>query len=156
MPGVFYPNLMKSGPTWLLLSLESWLDNSIQDCEVGLAGYYIYRRDCNRHRGGVWLFIRSDITFNPRHDLQVDGLEAAWVELKLPKTKPIIVRVCYRPAKQIDFYKLLESVCGKSNICLENECIIMADFNRNLLLPRGNLKKSLSYLCKLSINNWAQ
>ena len=72
----------------------------------------------------------SDITFNPRKDLQVDGLESAWIEVTLLKTKPIIVGVCYRPPKQSDFYELLESVCCKSNICLENECIIMADFNR--------------------------
>ena len=74
---------------------ETWLDSSILDGEVGLSGYYIYRHDRNRHRGGVCLFIRSDITFNPRHDLQVDGLESAWVEVILPKTKPIIVGVCY-------------------------------------------------------------
>ena len=33
---------------------ETWLDTSIQDCEVGLTGYYIYRRDRDRH-GGVCL-----------------------------------------------------------------------------------------------------
>ncbi|XP_029921602.1 uncharacterized protein LOC115369174 [Myripristis murdjan] len=129
---------------------ETWLDSSILDGEAGLTGYYIFRRDRNRHGGGVCLFIRSDITFNPRHDLQVDGLEAAWVELILPKTKPIIVGVCYRPPKQTDFYELLESVCCKSNVCLEKECIIMGDFNTDLLLPRSSLKESLSYLCKVS------
>ena len=129
---------------------ETWLDSSIQDGEVGLSGYYIYRRDRNRHGGGVCLFIRSDITFNPHHNLQVDGLESAWVEVILPKTKPIIV-VCYRPPKQTDFYKLLESVCCKSNICLENECIIITgDFNTNIFLPLNSLKDSFSYLCKVS------
>ena len=67
------------------------------------------------------LFIRSDITFDLRHDLQVDGLETAWVELILPKTKLIIASVCYLLPKQTAFYKLLESVCCKSNIILENE-----------------------------------
>ena len=76
---------------------ETWLDSSIQDGEDGLSGHYIYRRDHNRH-GGVCLFIlRSDITFNPCHNLQANGLESAWVEVILPKTKPIIVGVCYRP-----------------------------------------------------------
>ena len=42
---------------------ETWLDNiqysifTIQDGEVGLTGYYIHRRDCNRHGGGVCLLI---------------------------------------------------------------------------------------------------
>lgn len=123
---------------------ETWLDNSIQDGDVGLSGYYIYQRNRNRHGGGVCLFIRSDITFNPRHDLQVDGLESAWVEVILPRTKPIIVGICYCPPKQTDFYKLLESVCCKSNICLEKEYIIMGDFNTNLFLPRSSLKESFS------------
>lgn len=94
---------------------ETWLDNSVQDGEVGLSGYFTYRRDCNRHGGGVCLFICSDITFNPCHDLQVDGPESACVEVILPRTKPIIVRVCYHPPKQTDFYELLESVCCKTN-----------------------------------------
>lgn len=72
------------------------------------------------------------------------------MELILPKTKPIIVGVCYRPPKQTDFYELLESICFKCNISLEKKCIIMGDFNTNLLLPQSSLIESLSYLCKVS------
>ena len=73
--------------------LETWPDNiqysifTILDGEVGLTGYYD-RRDRNRHGGGVCLFKKSDITFNPRHDPQVDGLESAWIEVILLKPSP--------------------------------------------------------------------
>ena len=50
-----------------------------------------------------------DMSYNPRTNLQ-EGLEAAWVELPLPKSKPIIIGVCYEPSMQTEFYELLETV----------------------------------------------
>ncbi|XP_051950049.1 uncharacterized protein LOC127620831 [Xyrauchen texanus] len=132
---------------------ETWLDGSIQDVEVELTGYSIYRHDRSRNGGGVCLFIRNDLTYNPRTDLHEKGLESAWIELLLPKTKPIIICVCYRPPKQTDFYELFEMFFCRSNVCMENECIIrpMGDFNTNVLQPRTNsLKESLSTICKVS------
>ena len=129
---------------------ETWLDSSIEDKEVELPGFYCYRRDRNRNGGGVCLFIRSDLSFIPCPEIQIETLEAAWVEIRLPKTKPIVVGVCYRPPKQNDFYELLESVCIDSNVLMERECIVLGDFNTNLLMSTKNglLVKFLHY-CKV-------
>lgn len=72
------------------------------------------------------------------------------LELPLPKSKPIIKGVCYRPSKQTEFYELLETVCRKSNVCVENECTIMGDLNTKLLLPQSGLKNSFLNLCRVS------
>ena len=89
---------------------ESWLDDSVEDSVVEVCGYTILRHDRNRHGGGVCLYIRSDISFSPRRptDLQTDNLETVWAEVLLPKTRPILTGICYRPPRQSDFFDLLE------------------------------------------------
>lgn len=45
---------------------ETWLDDSLENSEVSLPNYGIHRRDRNRNGGGVCLYIRHDLSFNPR------------------------------------------------------------------------------------------
>ena len=98
----------------------------------------------------VCLFNRTELSFIPCPELQIETLEAAWVEIQLPKTKPIVAGVCYRPPKQNDFYELLESVCIDSNVLKERECIVLGDFNTNLLLTTKNgLLKTFLHFCKM-------
>ena len=99
---------------------ETWLDDSIEDAEVELLGYVIYRRDRNRNGGGVCYFVRNDLAFNPRPDLNVNYLEAAWIEILLPKMLPILTDVCYRPPNQNNFYELLKQSCKEINDFAKN------------------------------------
>jgi len=41
--------------------VESWLNAEILDAEISLCGYQCYRRDRNRHGGGVVVYIRDCI-----------------------------------------------------------------------------------------------
>ena len=50
------------------------------------------------------LFVRDDIAFNVREDLSHQ-------DVLLPRTKPILICICYRPPKQTNFYSLLEEQC---------------------------------------------
>ena len=59
----------------------------------------------------------------------------------LPKTKPVLVCVCYRPPHQNDFYKLFE--LSISNISLNSKIIILGDMNTNI--DKKNKKCSLIY-----------
>ena len=79
---------------------EFWLDASVTDSEIDIADYTIIRRDRNRKGGGVCIYIRSDFIFKLRDDI-CTTLETVWAELYLPKTKPILIGVCYRPPKHI-------------------------------------------------------
>ena len=42
---------------------ESWLDNSIHDCEVSMPGYVVVRQDRgqNTRAGGIMLYIQNGI-----------------------------------------------------------------------------------------------
>ena len=86
---------------------ETWLDDSVMDSEIELSGYVVQRKDHKRSGGGVCMYVRSDLVFNPRPELSTAQLETLWIEILLPKTKPVLVCVCYRPPHQNDFYKLL-------------------------------------------------
>ena len=109
---------------------ETWFDSSVTDTEVEIPGYLIQRRDRSRSGGSVCMYIRSDLAFNPRHDLTVEELENIWVEILLPKTKPILVCVCYRPPRQTDFYTILEN--SLMDVHLQYKMIILGDFNINV------------------------
>ena len=92
---------------------ETWLDESVTDAEAEIHGYLILHRE----GGGVRVYIRSDIAFNARNDIGTD-LETIishhmdWrIYVYMHKTKPILVGVCCRPPKQLDFFSLLENTC---------------------------------------------
>ncbi len=96
------------------------------------------------------LFIRSDLAFNPRPDLTQDGLESVWVNILLPKTKPILVGVCYRPPTHNNFYEHLEDSIVNSDRFMDQECVIMGDFNTNVhqTVDKG-LMKHFRNFCRM-------
>ena len=97
--------VLKARPTVLGLT-ETWCDDSITVEEISIPEYICVRKDRNREGGGVCMYIRADVAFNIRSDLDQSDKEAIWVDLLLPKTKTI--GVCYRPPKQMDFFQKLE------------------------------------------------
>lgn len=79
--------------------------------------------------GGVCVYVRSDIGFNQRMDLNNDQIEAVWLNILLPKSKPILVGACYRSPDQTMFYEILEEVCSKGTDFVNSEVIMIGDFN---------------------------
>ena len=108
------------------------------DSEIEVENYVCIRKDRNRHGGGVAMYIRNDIAHDVRSDLSHNELEALWVNILLPKTKPILVGVCYRPPNQNNFYSYLEDMCSNANGFLNNEVIITGDFNTNVSSVKSN------------------
>ena len=114
----------------VFVASETWLDSSVNDGEAAVPGFQIIRRDRNRNGGGVAVYIRNDIAFNVRPDLEVDDLEATWVEILLPKTKGILVCGCYRPPSDSSFISKLEQSLSK--IGPGGEFFVMGDMNMDL------------------------
>ena len=42
--------------------VESWLDQDVDDSEINISGYQIFRADRSRHGGGVLVYIKSHLT----------------------------------------------------------------------------------------------
>ena len=81
---------------------ETWLDSSVMDTGIKIDNYILSRRDRNRNGGGVCAYVRADIAFKPWVDWTCDDLESVWIELLLPKTKPILTGVVYFPLNQMN------------------------------------------------------
>ena len=121
--------LLTRSRTAVFAATETWLNSSIGDGEIAVPGFNVVRRDRDQTGGGVALFIRNDISFNPRPDLSVH-LEALWVEILLPETKGILVGVVYRPPNDGEFLSKLEQSLAK--IDPGKEVFIFGDMNIDL------------------------
>ena len=117
---------------------ETWLDNTYTDSCVSIDGYNLVRRDRDGHAGGVCAYIRDDLAFNVRQDLNNCDLEDLWFEILLPKSKPLYIGICYRTNNNIKFLDCLENTLSK----LRSDCdfLILGDINICL-------KKNKSRIC---------
>ncbi len=120
-------------PIDILCLNETRLDNSISNSEVENRGYELVRRDRNRDGGGVAIYLRNNIPFLERSDLISDNVEALCLEIRKPKSKPVLVSTWYRPPdSNIELLECFEKFLQK--IDDENkEMIITGDFNCDLL-----------------------
>jgi exonuclease III len=70
---------------------ETRLDSSIYNSEVEIAGYDLIRKDRNRNGGGVAIYVRNVIPYINRTELSPDTVEAICLEIRKPKSKPLLV-----------------------------------------------------------------
>ena len=119
---------------------ETWLDSSISDAEIMLDGYSVLRNDRNRQGGGVCLYIRTDIAYNPRTDIVHPDIRSVWCDLLLPKSKPILIGAVYNPHRESNFRVKLEDFLNDFDI--SQETYILGDTNICTGTDSCNHKKS--------------
>ena len=111
---------------------ESKLDESVTDGEINIDGYELIRSDWNRHGGGVACYIRNDISFNPRGNFS-SKVENIFLDMLLPKTKPILIGILYRPPDQSKFLDKLSMAISETDNFDAQEVYILGDLNINLI-----------------------
>ena len=90
---------------------ETRLDDTINDGLIHLNGYDVLRKDRNRMDGGVAIYFRDNINTKNRNELVPDSLEALCVEVRKPKSKPILIVSCYHPPNSNhEVLKLIENL----------------------------------------------
>ena len=62
---------------------ETWLDGNISDKQVELPEHQVFRKDRDRKRGGVALYINNSIPAKHLTDFDILGIEVVAVETKL-------------------------------------------------------------------------
>ena len=117
---------------------ESKIDESVLDGEIGIDGYIPLRSDRNRQGGGVVCYIRRDISFN-RIDLPFKNTEHIFLDLLLPKTKPILIGILYRPPKQAGFLNNISETLTYIPKFNDRETYILGDININLLCDKQKI-----------------
>ena len=111
---------------------ESKLDGLVLDGEINIDGYELVRSDRNRHGGGVACYIHSDISFNVRCDFSSE-IENIFLDILLPKTKPILIGILSRPSDQPKFLDNLSTSISQTCSFNEQEVYILGDLNINLI-----------------------
>ena len=80
-----------SNPTVIGI-VETKLDNSIGNSEISINGYCAIWRDRNRKGGGVICYVTNKIWYDNKNCFS-NEIENIFIELLIPKTKPITVEL---------------------------------------------------------------
>lgn len=103
---------------------ETWLDDTVTAQEINIPNYTTIRKDRNRKGGGVCIYVRNDIGFTMK---DMPNNKSVWIKILLPKTKPIVVGVCYRSPSDNEFLQHFEELTGYLDP--KDEHIVLGDFN---------------------------
>ena len=96
----------------------------------------VYNNRINKTGGGVGMYISSAYRYSERPNLNYmnDSIETIFVEIESVERKNIIIGVVYRPPKssQNEFLSQLQNILANP-LLRDKDCILMGDFNINLL-----------------------
>ena len=104
--------------------------------DVNLKGYAFCSQPSNSSAGGVGLYIRTNLNYSSREDLNIleEEFECIWVEIKNAKSSNILCCCAYRHPNT-DSEKFTEYMdMTMSKLSKENKLIfVLGDFNLNPL-----------------------
>ena len=138
-----------------ILLTETWLNDSVSDHELTLNGYQLMRRDRKERRGGgCAVYVMDGIKVKRRNDIEEDGIEVLWFEIKLRNTNYVIGCAYRAPdCPHSTFFDYLDDVV-RIETRKGKEIIIMGDLNCNLRdndLPQS--KRAIEFI---NANNLSQ
>ena len=123
---------------------ELRLAENVQDRELRINGYEIYRNDRDTSGGGVAMYVNSTLSHHRREDITDPKLEILWIEVTPKHAKAFVILCWYRPpTSDIDncSFEALARIIRK--IDAESiEIILIGDTNCDLKSPKdGNSRK---------------
>ena len=131
-------------PHILTLSETHIVDDSPYDIDdlYKISGYRYIKRNRQSGLGGVSMYIKENITWKRRSQLEKHGLECIWLEVINKNTKSFLITAFYRPPEgslylsksfDDDFHDII------MNASLSNkEIILLGDLNVNYLSNNDN------------------
>lgn len=119
----------------ILTFSETWLNDSISSDELFLPSFHSpERRDRpSDSHGGVMVYIKNNLAYKRRNDLELNGIECIWVELTL-RNRKLLIGTFYKPPSSGTMYSNMieNSVSLAVDTCIK-DIIITGDFNVNVL-----------------------
>ena len=114
---------------------ETWLDDSIPNDRLLIPGYSEpLRKDRNRRGGGVLLYFSESLPVVHRSDLEINGLELLWIDVKL-RNESILIAECYRSPSQNSseeltlFFEKFQSSLDLASSIPNSSIVILGDLN---------------------------
>ncbi len=126
---------------------ETKLDDTVVNGEIEIEGYTLERTDRNRKGGGVAFYIRNDISYNVRENFS-NEFENIFFDIHLPKTKPILMGILYRPPDQSGFLENLSQAISETHSFDNQEVYILGDLNIDMI-GKPPLAKLHKEICSL-------
>ena len=130
-------------------------DNAIC-CKIN--GYtFLFKNRSRGKGGGVAFYIKENITFERRFDLENSLTESIWIQINQKNSKPFLVGCFYKPPETSKYLQknynelLLNDLTRVSK--QNNETIILGDFNINYHDPANgknfkSLFSQMGYYCR--------
>lgn len=137
----------------MILITESRLTDEIDDSEISLNNYKLYRCDStSRHTGGSAIYVRDDITVLSTDKKVIDkNMWLVLVKIKNSIYKGIVAAIYHSPnANHNEFIEAFNEWCSLINEENEN-VLICGDFNINWLEESNNKRKIHRCIDDLSI-----
>ena len=75
---------------------ETKLDNTVLSSELKIESYDLVRFDLSQREGGVVCFLKNTISYNRKPNFYINA-ESIFIEIFLPKSKPVLIGISYRP-----------------------------------------------------------
>ena len=112
---------------------ETFLSETLSNAQLRLDNFELFRKDRNTLGGGLVLYIQEQLTCTRRFDLETDFVESIWLEIHQQHSKSILLCYAYRPpSSNADWLQYFSDSLEKAFLD-QKECIIMGDFNFDLL-----------------------
>ena len=121
---------------------ETHTNSTVTNSELDVSVYKIERKDrTNGVHGEALCYIREDINYQRRDDLEVDGLEVIWIEVFIPNSRSLLIFTIYKPrdnSKYIDknFDQKFDVMLSTSNIEYKEKNIPVSKTERSLHCKR--------------------
>ena len=129
-----------SAPAIICLT-ETWLDDSVRACEVDLPNYRLFRRDRDRHGGGVAIYVLDTIPvqgIRPHSTYKLLSVELS------TKTGLLHLAVVYRPPSHDTDLSLMELALGSLCLSKRSKFVLTGDFNVDISEQSSNSIVDLS------------
>ncbi|CAC5413808.1 unnamed protein product [Mytilus coruscus] len=130
----------------ILCFTETWLKPDVLENDVLLDNFVKpFRHDrVDRIGGGVAVYVKSYLSAKRRCDLEVNGVESVWLELKLKQNRPFLLGTFYRPPNSSQhLLNLIEHSFDLASDTGIETILIVGDFNDDQMSPRQSRMKEI-------------
>ena len=117
---------------------EAKLDETILSSELEVDSYDLVRLDRSRRGGGVACYIKSSTAYSYKDSFVVIP-KVFLLTFFLPKSKPIILGILYRPPNKSDFVKHINNAFTKTGVLDKLDCYLRGDLKINLILDEKEI-----------------
>ena len=128
---------------------ETWLGEATQSEELEIPTFHPPERKDRKsdNHGGVIIYVKNNIFYKRRKDLEINDLESLWIELILSNNKHILVGVLYRPPNaNAAYFKLIEDSIHLAVDTGIEDIVLTGDLNFNMF--NSATSRKVSTICE--------